>query len=308
MSRSASAGPAPAPVADRALDWVAANLDRFDPVRGRDEPDRERLKALVELAVLCMCLSRQPAFQGDARLRRFPLLALQTYRTPIFGERLFRAGTDFIPYALLGAALRACGLLDDDEEWRALQGVLDRGNVAATERVPHRMLELRHLLDLAGFTHRIPSYSALYRRTTLAQRLNPIYVTNYDAYSITHALFYLSDWGAHPPVGIPPSHRARASWLVEQLLGMYVRRGDWDLVGELLLSCHCLRRTDSPLYALGWTAFIAAQWPDGAVPGRGYDPQEAARREGEEHATYVFDRCYHTTLVAAFAGGLCPPP
>ena len=72
------------------------------------------------------------------------------------------------------------------------------------------------------------------------------------------------------------------------------------------LSLHCLRQTDSCLYRYGVQALMDAQLESGAVPER-KDALEGERRptEEEEHDV-VFRRCYHTTLVAAIAAGICP--
>lgn len=205
-------------------------------------------------------------------------------------------------------ALRDRDFLHEDD-WRSLQWLVDHGNIIANEDVPHRMLDLRHLLDTAGLQHQLPSYAKVYRDTTLAKGINPIAATNHNAYSITHTLFYVTDWGARPAFTIiPRSHRKRAAGLVEQMLGMALRRNDWDLAAEFLLSWYCLGVTDAPLYNLGWQALVDAQWTNGVMPGPSYNPQRAAEHDEETAASYVFDTCCHTTLVAAFAGGICAPP
>ena len=290
-------------VTDGALTWIDTHLNRFDPIGAGVEPDTAKLKPLVELAVLCTSLLPHGTFREDRRVHRFLQLVRHTYDNAIFRERVFRSGSEFIPYTLLATALQRGGLARNDDH-RQLQYVVDHGNVATTERLPHRTLDLRHVLDGAGLRHRLPSYARLYRDTMLAKGINPISASSFDAYSVTHTLFYLTDWGAEPATAIPASHRPRARWLVEQMLGMTIRRGDWDLAGEFLLSCHCLGITDSPLYAVGWQALDGAQWPDGAMPGPGYNPAKAAEQDEPSLATYLFDECCHTTLVAAFAGGI----
>jgi hypothetical protein len=289
-----------------ALGWIDANLDRFDSIAGRVEPDTSKLKPLLELAVLCTSLMQRGDVRGDRRIERFLDLIRATHGNPIFRERVFRTGNDFVPYTLLAIALKRAGMLEQ-EDWRGLQYQVDHGNVTVSEQVPHRMLDLRHMLDSAGLDHRLPAYARLYRHTTLAKGVSPVSASTFDVYSMTHTLFYLTDWGAQPASAIPASHRKRLSWLIDQLLGMAIRRGNWDLSGELLLAAHCLGSTDSALYALGWEALIGAQWPDGAVPGPTYSGARAATPDQDGAASYVFDTCCHTTLVAAFAGGICAP-
>lgn len=296
--------PASKQFTDRALGWIQDQLDGFEPFRGGRKPDETRQKALVELALLCLCLQRKRAYSGDPRVLHFLQFIERTCRTPFYRECLFRVPDAFVPHVLLAVILRLCGL-DSSGDARVTQDLIDRSNITWTERVPHRALELRHLLDLGGFKHRMPSYGELYRRSLLAQPVNILYATDEDVYSITHTLFYLGDFGAKPISCLSPAHSDHALWVVEHLLGMYAHSGNWDLVGELLLSCHCLRHTTSDLYTLGWRALMSAQWPDGMVPGPYYDHDTAERLYGQHREEYVFKNCYHTTLVASLAGALC---
>lgn len=293
-------------MADQALNWLTANLDRFEPFQGQPKPDRRKHKALVELTLLSMCLRRQTIFAADARVARFLDVIVQAHRNPVFREIVFRESGDFAGDAFVPVALRACGLLaDDDAEWQALQNLIEHSSVLCTSRAPHRMLELVHLLDLGGFRYHLPHSPIVYRNSVLNQPVDLIRITNHEAYILTHTLFYVADFGFKRDVHLPQAQRRRVTRLVEHLLGLYVREAHWDLVGELLLCCHSLRHTDSPLYALGWQAFLTAQWPDGTVPGPNYDPREAAGLDEEPRREYVFRHCYHTTLVAALAGAVC---
>jgi hypothetical protein len=295
-------------VTDRALSWIESNLDRFDPFRRPFKPNEFRPKALVELALLACLLRRQPAFADDDRVSGILRFALRVYHTPFFRDSPFRLENAFPPRALLAAILRVCGLVFVDRDWDAIQVLVTRSNVCSPEQVPHRLLELRHLLDLGGFEHRLPSYPRLFRSSLLRGPLNLAYVTDFEAYSVTHTIFYLSDFGSRPLLGPGPADLDHAVWLVDHLLGMYTRRGNWDLVAELLLSLQCLGRTSSILYGLGWRALVDAQTADGMVPGPQFDPgkREAAGRECD--LDHVFGTCYHTTLIAAMAGALCRVP
>ena len=295
-------------IADRALTWVDANLDRFDPFASGNEVNNAAMKSLMELAVLYTSLEGRPAFQNDPRLDRFLALVQATQDHPPFQERVWRTGKDFVPYTLFAIALRRGGPLAGDDR-RRLQYLVDHGNAAVTEQVPYRSLEMRQIFDAAGLRHPLPPYATIYRDTTLARGINPSAASNFDAYSLTHTMFYLTDWGSRPPTAIPASHRARHAWLLEQMLGMSIRQGNWDLAGEFLLALHCLGTTGSDIYALGWEALATAQWADGTMPGPTYVPPPAENSPSDkEVADAVFATCCHTTLVAAFAGGICTPP
>jgi hypothetical protein len=161
------------------------------------------------------------------------------------------------------------------------------------------------VLDAGQFRHDLPSYAVLGQSSIVSKPVNVIYLTNAEAYSITHGLFYLSDFGSRPVVGLSQSQREHMEWVVDRILGMYIRAGNWDLVSELLVSCHCLGSTGSDTYALSWRALCGAQWPCGAVPGPYYKAEKANSLTGAKNREYVFEQCYHTTLVTALAGALC---
>jgi hypothetical protein len=280
----------PASVSDRALAWTAANLEFFNPLQNTPKPDELRHKAFVELALTGLHLSRQPAAAQNERLQRLLEFIARIGNLPFFRDAIFRVSNMFVPHVLLAVVLRACGLADDRARWLALGE-----------------MELRYLLDLGQIPHRLPSYTTLVRRGILSRPLNVAYVTDADAYAVTHTLFYLSDFGSKPISEISSSRREDVRWTVEHLLGMYAHSNNWDLVGELLLSCTCLGvgREASSLYSVCWGALSDAQWPSGVVPGPHYDATRAQGLEGHEQQSYVFEQCYHTTLVAVLAGAIC---
>ena len=48
------------------------------------------------------------------------------------------------------------------------------------------------------------------------------------------------------------------------------------------------------------------QWPCGRVVGPYFRSAKADELTGAEKRNYIFESCYHTTLVAALAGATCP--
>lgn len=293
---------------DRGIGWIHSNFQRFLPSKDNPQPNNQQLQSLSELAVFCwLVLERSKSFGHDDRLWSCATQVKEVYCSPIFFERLYRLPDPFISQALIAVSLHRIGLLPSTE-LRPLQENLDRTNALVSERLPHRQLELRHILDAGGFVYSLPSYRTLYRGSVAAKSLNPIYATGFDAYSVTHALFYSSDFGACEVRGASPSHISRTSYTVEMLLGMYIREGNWDLVAELLLSSYCLRKTSSLIYGEGWKRLIAAQQQSGALPGPDYSGAKERELSNVAREAYVFETSYHTTLVSALAGALCPCP
>jgi hypothetical protein len=293
-----------ATVADKAINWVCSNVSHFSPFQPTKPFDEQRLKALCELAFLCWLILRESRSAGDSRLWSCLDLIRETYNNHSFSDKLYREPETFVAYLLIAVALHKTGLLPA-EDLRIFQTLIDHSNVLFSERPAHRRLELRYIFDVAGFTHRLPSYDALYRASITSNTVNPIYITDLDAYSITHTLFYCADFGAHTVGGVPLRRLRHGHNTVKTLLGMYTIRPNWDLVAELLVSCHCLQETSSMIYALAWKALTQAQWESGAVPGPFHDRDKERALPDHEKQDYIFRQCYHTTLVAALAGALC---
>jgi hypothetical protein len=229
------------------------------------------------------------------------------YCSAAFQERLQRDVSPFASRVLMLVALEACGALDSAAIQReAIQELATEEGVIHIGKPPNRQkMELRYALDLGAFSHSLPSYATLCRQTILAApELNLIYLNDAEAYSITHILFYLGDFGnrrIEDVSGIPKRLVHRARYLVNCLLGIYIRARDWDLVGELLIASRCVRSVSSSWYRLGWECLRNAQLLSGAIPGPSYSPTEAQKPTDAAKPTYDFRHCYHSTLVAAVA-------
>ncbi|MGI0014511.1 MAG: DUF6895 family protein, partial [Nitrososphaera sp.] len=182
-----------------------------------------------------------------------------------------------------------------------IQHILDQGYTTAVEDVPFRVMDLRHMLDSGGFKHNFPSYDHLYQQTLLAKTPPLLYLTDADVYSITHTLFYLADFGFRPIEAIPGEQLPTVCWIIGALLGIYLRSSNWDLVGELLLACRCLRWPPPFVFDTAWDALLDAQLPDGSIPGPEFLKEEMQKLNELERRTYCFEKNYHTTLVSALA-------
>ncbi|MFD7714203.1 DUF6895 family protein, partial [Streptomyces sp. NPDC059786] len=162
-------------------------------------------------------------------------------------------------------------------------------STAAFELPPTRRLGLSAFQRRFGLPPRPPEAEVV-GRTWLGRTPEPWSVEGHIAYSVTHTVFHLTDWGEHPE-GLPaPLADYLATWL-PVWLDDWLDLERWDLLGELLVVDACLPRPT--LDARAWAGFAAAQQPDGAMPALRTMP----RGDPEE----VFDLVYHPTLVAAFA-------
>ena len=291
------AGMVPSAVAERSVRWIHDNLSYFDPFAKSSISQDLRHKALAELVLLCLLLRRHENFRALPEMRDVMAFVVGLNDNAFFEASLCRWNDALVPVLILAATLEAYGLTSENNRRQMVQRVVRHSNVCIIERIPYRQLELRHILDAGGFAHGLPSYRELWSRTLLAHRPNLMFLSDDDVYSITHALFYVSDFAARSIDFLSPQEVEHIHEAVTHLLGVYIRRKNWDLAAELLAAEKCLGRT-SRHSVMGWRLLMEAQQADGRMDG----PYLKKLADKERDAERLFDACYHTTLVSALAG------
>jgi hypothetical protein len=266
--------------------WVARNTLRFLP---SDPSDPETMKQISELALVyghtLQWLS--PDSKSLDTVGEFLLCFLQRAEISHF---LRKRPAYYNAYSFAYLALRMTGTRLEGFE-RALAAAHRAGYPAACEKIPFRAMELEYLRWRAGLTRHEPAWELLYRATTLTRCKNPAYLVNWEVYSITHTLFYWTDF-CGPASKMRRRECNRAVELLEIILVNYWRRANWDIVGELLLNLVALDRSGTPLFALCADSWLNAWRSDGTIPGPKFAPEVEQPSED-----YIFERCYHTTLV-----------
>ena len=282
------------------LHWLTNNLVFFDPfITHSHSPEPSKVKATLELALLChYCARVKPS---DERLNEAIVLIKAIWQRPDFQQRIVTEPHHVRIYGLIYAALASIGFTDKTYN-AALKQLASDGYITSLEEPPYRRLESRYLLDMAGVEHRMEPYEQLYESTLLAKLPSVLYVTDIDAYAITHTIFYMSDFGLQSP-HLTSLDKERVAHIVYQLLGNYCRRSNWDLAGELMLAYFCLGGDpiNTPIGGACVRGLMQAQQASGAVPA----PTSPKTSEGSamesEMASEFFRRHYHTTLVVALA-------
>jgi len=291
------AGMVPSAVAERSVRWIHDNLSYFDPFAKSSISQDLRHKALAELVLLCLLLRRHENFRALPEMRDVMAFVVGLNDNAFFEASLCRWNDALVPVLILAATLEAYGLTSENNRRQMVQRVVRHSNVCIIERIPYRQLELRHILDAGGFAHGLPSYRELWSRTLVAHRPNLMFLSDDDVYGITHALFYVSDFAARSIDFLSPQEVEHIHEAVTHLLGVYIRRKNWDLAAELLAAEKCLGRT-SRHSVMGWRLLMEAQQADGRMDG----PYLKKLADNERDAEHLFDACYHTTLVSALAG------
>lgn len=289
----------PLRVATKSLQWIHSQIRYFDPFSDCELSDDLRHKALAELALLCLIFRRHPELGSLRETNAIVSFIAQLSTTPFFEASLCRWNDAIIPVLILTVMLDAYGVARTIATREMICRVIHGSNIGIIERIPYRQLELRHILDAGGFEHNLPSYRDLWSRTLLANSPNLMFLSDSDVYSLTHTVFYLTDFGARKIEFLLTSEAERVHNTISCLLGVYLRQQNWDIAAELLLAEKCIGRT-SRYSVVAWKRLMAAQLPDGRFEG----PQLDASANRSSDPKQVFEDSYHTTLVCALTGAV----
>ncbi|OKJ53047.1 DUF6895 family protein [Streptomyces sp. CB02115] len=291
------------------LDWLGANLDHFDPYTAdAGTATHRQAKAVLELALLCHC-SPRPGGSHDERLDGARALLRKLWQRPEF-PRLFDAHPPSAPtYGLAYAALAPDGI--DDSACRATLGRLAPGFLSPAGKSPLKRMEIRFYADKAGADHTIEPYAELVGQSPLvtltaaapgsaaagdAVTGDVAPLTDSEGYSLTHAAFFLGDYG-RTTTGLAGDALAHARDLVRRMLDHCVGQDRWDLAAELVITQFILglEPLRTPSGAAAVQCLVRAQRSDGAIPGR----SASLMASGSAPAGEFFRKAYHTTLVTA---------
>ncbi|KUJ69992.1 hypothetical protein ACZ90_06395 [Streptomyces albus subsp. albus] len=160
----------------------------------------------------------------------------------------------------------------------------------AVEIMPNRRLAVANAARLVGLDHAV-DWAELTRATWLGADPEPWAIDWMTAYSMTHTVFHLTDWGARPE-GLP---RPMADYLGRWLpvwIDIWREVAQWDLVAELMIVGSCL--AEPYCDPDDWDALAAVQLDDGMVPRDGEPVAEDLAQRFADHQ--------HTSVVTAVAG------
>jgi hypothetical protein len=179
------------------------------------------------------------------------------------------------------------------------QSLIKQKYVLDIERAPFRVMDLSYTLAKARLKNHISNLNDLYHQTLLHKNPPILFLQDEDVYAITHVIFYLSDYGAKK-IYIRADHLIeKIKWNVTALMGLYLRKKNWDILAELLLCCHFINWFPYPIYEVAWNAITSAQRLDGTIPGP-YAINGKSDIDPEDKENY-FIQNYHTTLLTLLA-------
>lgn len=272
--------------------WVRRNAGFLDSPSGRAElPVVPRAKAFLQLAGLVRCWDRVRS--GDPDLAEVAALVRRVWPRDDLPDALTANPRYARQFSLMYCALAPVAA----ERSRAgLARLAADGYLSTAARSPYLRLEVAYYAEMAGVAHGNGSYRELYAASLLAARSEALPITDDDACTVAHTIFYLSDYGLRPP-DLDRADLDRARHVVENLTAHYSAREDWDNVAKLVLSQFCLgldpSRTPSGAAGIRVLAEVCAE--DGMIPAKaiGLVPGPAAT------PTERFRKAYQVTLMTA---------
>jgi hypothetical protein len=281
------------------LNWIGSNLAYFKVTSSDDDLTVVReVKPIAELGLACDLLLRVERVInfGSRRTTNFVTDVLkQCWKELEYGEKirclllkypdLFSLVTVYPPFWRAGFKNEA---LDS-----AIRSLSSDSSIRALEFPAWRLIDFAVALNALN----VPSPWKLkheYKRTWLGQLPAPWMLSDSAAYSLTHTVFYTTDFGFKPN-GLSPQPRRYITRWIRTWSTHYARIENFDLLGEMLMVGYCIgmKGLTEPLRYLA-----RSQHANGAVPG----PETIAASLGFSHHSRIahekFLLNYHTTIVA----------
>jgi hypothetical protein len=300
----------------RALDFAVLTIKSM-PAEGfadQAEPSRTvRPEKVVGETSLLLLVAAQASSSVEVR-RRIDVAAqliLPLARAERVRARVCLEPSLALEHALGHICLSRLGFPDLALD-RLLHDALEADCAGGVERTPHRELEQEWLVRMWGgnarrahVDPRLPGRSALGRPADLLSTRKD------QTYAFTHALMYLTDFGARE-VRLPRSAAALAAE-AEAALASSLDEPDYDVAGELLLTSPYLRRRWSAPSALGFAILASVEDRLGFLPSPSVSLDRLQGLAGEERTRYAAANSYHTAFVmgvlcaAALRGDRRPP-
>ena len=279
----------------RTLEWLCAHETDFRISRAATDAVPWQVKPLAELMFLLTALKRHGL--RSSSLDRLSDGAIAEAHTFDWHEL-----AAYDPSAATGMALVADFFRCQDKPVpfdEKFFGFLNRIEYfEGMDRLPYRDMDLAYNLSRVvspEYEREIPVW---FRSTAFGRGQHIVRYTIDDVYSLTHAIFYLTDLGLHQPDTLldgETAKRLRAE--LATLTGAMLRADNTDVLGELLLCwLFCgIERTglNGLIFEHGLQQMMAAT-AEGAVA-----PTAAIFRQAKAGQA-TFKQLYHTTLVGAF--------
>jgi len=295
VNTSVKEGRFPASLERASVRWLAEHAAYLDPMSCAPADSLFRRKALVEVALLVAYRVRLLGPQLPADYLRLLSQLERIAKRPEYVSALGCDQRALLLYALTFAALRVCGRPVPAGEW-VVKKSLELGYSTVTERIPYRRMDLLHMLHVAGLDAEAgKKLDQTFDLTLAAARPNLLLMSQSDHYALSHAVFYLTDFGLRR--GSPRADLREVTETVLGALRLSLAKANTDLCAEFICCALALGARDAREVRAGWALLRARQHALGYVPG-----PDGIVLSATSDAEGTWKTSYHTTVVAALAG------
>ena len=281
------------------LDFVRANLHELNQpgsyANAEDGDFKLRDKIILETALLLYVIDRSfPAHdalsqrlkacaQEVAALAAEPRIIALIHKNPQYSLVL---GLSFI-------CLRKLGFNNPHYE-ALLKRILALNKTHTSEKIPFRELDIQWVRYLHNNREkpRITNHTS----SVLSLNTSPIYMSKSDAYGVTHAIMYLTDFGASVEL-LKGYDKNNIHQLLHYGLIWCISVADFDLTAELLMAYYFCRFEETAITTLCANIIEDTYQRVGYLPGPCFDSAAHAKLERSERDVYLFQNVYHTTYV-----------
>jgi hypothetical protein len=284
-----------ATAADGALGWLGARRREFRIAAAAGESVPWQVKPVVELVMLLIVMKRHGVRSRTLDgLRDFALAEVEGFDWHGLASFEPSAATPMASVAEL-CALESRPPPFEMEFFDLLRGT---GFFEGMDRFPYREMDIAYGYSRIGIPGQEARLAAWFTSTAFGRGQILARYTLDDLYSLTHAIFYLTDMGRRDAGAVlDAATAARLRRALVALTAMLMRADNVDLLGELLL-CWIFTGLaptvrERAVFRAGMERVLATVTPDGAVA-----PRAAVKRRSDEGEA-TFAELYHTTLVGA---------
>ncbi len=285
---------------NKSFDWLIENLEFFniqDYNLNKCEGITDERKSFGELALALLIIQKSPEFVNDPRVEKIKKYVKQITESKNFVFNMQKDVTLFAFYLTVYVSLKEVGIELPNYE-RILKNQLKHNFVSRVERTAWQQIDLKYFLDKAGFENQLPDNKSLYKASSLNFLPNLIFNRTIDSYAITHLLFFLSDFGSRDISSFLGEKLQETKNYVATLTKLYTHKRDWDLLGELLISCHILKHRDFSLHKKCLHLYLDSQCEEGDFISR--NALEAFDNHKKLSQKERFKANHHPTLVGLF--------
>ncbi|WON74462.1 DUF6895 family protein [Nitrosospira sp. Is2] len=279
------------------LGWVCEHLQQFAINKQSAGPfskeDVARLKPASELALTVWLLER-----CGISLPALKNVSDWVWQQCDNGDKIMHlllARNDFLPCCTLYASMFQLGYYSAN--LHAAIRMLSRSNMAAVLPLqPWAYLALQYNLWKLEL---LPWSKINTRNIYIKARPEPWVISGEIAYTITHEVFYLSDFGFRPMKNLQMLEYLR-TW-TPYWTNIFIQDSDDDITGEFAIVSSCIDKEMSYISSLD--TVLSHQHSDGSVKG----PAGAGGflySENDSPTRREFLGTYHTTLVMLMAAAL----